>query len=408
MQRGIATFTLDHGRCPPWLFERMVRLGREMVHALAAEMGPDEFIRRIADPVWFQSLGTVLAFDWNASGLTTILTAALKEAIRGEERDLGIFICGGKGKTSRKTPQEIETWGGRLGLPDGTVHNLTYNSRMSAKVDSALVQDGFNIYHHAFFFAVSKNRHPERLPGVEGQPVPRQNSGQTTNVVWTVIQQGMNTETQRARRYHWHSANILDLVSEPHTGIASQGKSSTTLNLAAKSSRPTQELSVELVHQGYWALMKDIEVLRKYSSPLNQSVSFRSRQGDLFTLLNLEGREYHSHPVVREKFDSSRYLEKILSKLTAEKPATYENLLAAEGVGPKTMRALALVGEVIYGAKPSYEDPARYGFAFGGKDGSPYPVDRSTYDQAISILRRAVLQTHAAASEKRAMLGRLG
>lgn len=143
MQRGIATFTLDYGTCPRWLFERMVSLGREMTRVLIEEYGPQEFIKRISDPVWFQSLGTVLAFDWNASGLTTILTAALKEAIRGQEKELGIFICGGKGKTSRKTPDEILSWGEKLNLPPIHANNLVYNSKMSAKVDSALIQDGF-------------------------------------------------------------------------------------------------------------------------------------------------------------------------------------------------------------------------------------------------------------------------
>src|SRR3990172_235663 len=156
MKRGVATFTLDTGKCPPWLFQRMVSLGREMTRVLVEEYGPTEFVKRIADPVWFQSLGTVLAFDWNASGLTTILTAALKESIRGHERELGIFICGGKGKTSRKTPDEIKNWGETLSLPEQNVNNLVYNSKMSAKVDSALVQDGFQIYHHSFFF--SRNR----------------------------------------------------------------------------------------------------------------------------------------------------------------------------------------------------------------------------------------------------------
>lgn len=150
--RGIATFTLDYGKCPPWLFQRMVRLGREMTQVLIDEYGPDEFIKRIADPVWFQSLGTVLAFDWNASGLTTILTAALKEAIRGQERDLGVFIAGGKGKTSRKTPDEIVEWGERLNFNPNLSNQLVYSSKMAAKVDSSLVQDGYQIYHHAFFF----------------------------------------------------------------------------------------------------------------------------------------------------------------------------------------------------------------------------------------------------------------
>ena len=167
MQRGIATFTLDYGKCPPWLFEKMKNLGREMARVIVMEYGPDEFIKRLADPVWFQSLGTVLAFDWNASGLTTILTAALKEALRGEEERLGVFICGGKGKTSRKTPEQIQSWGENLNLPANQISNLVYNSKMAAKVDSSLVQDGFQIYHHSFFF--------------------------TKSGAWTVVQQGMNT-----------------------------------------------------------------------------------------------------------------------------------------------------------------------------------------------------------------------
>ena len=166
MQRGIATFTLDYGKCPAWLFQRMTKLGREMTRVIVTEYGPEEFIKRLADPVWFQSLGTVLAFDWNASGLTTILTAALKEALRGEEEKLGVFICGGKGKTSRKTPEQIQSWGENLNLRQNQISNLVYNSKMAAKVDSSLVQDGFQIYHHSFFF--------------------------TKSGAWTVVQQGMN------------------------------------------------------------------------------------------------------------------------------------------------------------------------------------------------------------------------
>jgi hypothetical protein len=165
IERGIATFGLDYGKCPAWLFERMKKLSREMIRVIVEEYGPDEFVKRIADPVWFQSLGTVLAFDWNSSGLTTILTAALKEAIRGNEKNLGIFICGGKGKTSRKTPDEIKNWGERLNLIPNNTENLIYNSKMAAKVDNALVQDGFQIYHHSFFFS--------------------------NNGSWTVVQQGM-------------------------------------------------------------------------------------------------------------------------------------------------------------------------------------------------------------------------
>lgn len=381
MKRGFATFTLDTGRCPRWLFERMVKLGREMTQILIAEYGPDEFIHRISDPVWFQSLGTVLAFDWNASGLTTTLTAALKEAIQGEERNLGIFICGGKGKTSRKTPDQIEEWGGRLSLPTNQVENLVYNSRMSAKVDSSLIQDGYQIYHHTFFFS--------------------------ENGSWTVVQQGMNKEKKSARRYHWFSENAKDLVCEPHTGIMSVIKQNEVLNLTARESEKTRSISSELVNRGnYSSLMKDINILRKHSSPLSRMVAI-SQCSDETVMLELANKEFHHHPVQREDFSKSKYLEKILWKVCDQKPENYENLLATEGVGPKTMRALALVSEVIYGARPSYEDPARYSFAHGGKDGTPYFVDRSTYDKNIEILKNVVRKMRFNDKEKDKIIGRL-
>ena len=358
----------------------MVRLGREMTYVLVDEYGSSEFVKRIADPVWFQSLGTVLAFDWNASGLTTILTAALKEAIYGQEKDLGIFICGGKGKTSRKTPDEITSWGERLGLPPAAVDNLVYNSRMSAKVDSALVQDGFQIYHHSFFF----------------------NRGGS----WSVVQQGMNTKNVTARRYHWYSENINDLVCEPHSGIATQARSNSTLNLTAKTSGRTREVSTDLVSASYETLARDIQILRKHSSELSKMISVKSG-GDIVTLLSLSDVEFRNHPVELENFFESKYLKKILAKLCEIKPATYESLLATEGVGPKTVRALSLVSEVIYGAKPSYEDPARYSFAHGGKDAIPYPVDRPTYDQTIEIMKAAVAKSRINVVEKDKALRRL-
>ncbi|MBU2265177.1 DUF763 domain-containing protein, partial [Patescibacteria group bacterium] len=340
IQRGIATFGLDYGTCPPWLFERMVKLGREMIRCIVAEEGPDEFIRRLADPAWFQSLGTVLAFDWNASGLTTILTAALKEAIRGQELDLGIFICGGKGKTSRKTPDEITNWGNRLNLASQPISSLVYNSRMAAKVDSALIQDNFQIYHHAFFF--------------------------TKNGAWTVVQQGMNASEQSARRYHWHSEDVKNLINEPHSGIASQITLPNVLNMSANQSSQNRQISTELVGQNFGALMKDVKILARHSSNLSQMADLANGQQRL-KLLNLETVEFTSHPILKENFFQSKYLEKIFWILCDRKPENYEKLLATEGVGPKTIRALALVSEIIYGAKPSYEDPARYSFAHGGK-----------------------------------------
>ena len=383
MKRGIATFTLDYGKCPPWLFERMVKLGREMTRVLIEEYGPDEFIKRISDPVWFQSLGTVLAFDWNASGLTTILTAALKEAIRGQERDYGVFICGGKGKTSRKTPDEILEWGERLNLAPSHANNLVYNSRMSAKVDSSLVQDGFQIYHHSFFFSVNGS--------------PSTSSGPSA---WTVVQQGMNTQNQTARRYHWYSENVQDLVVEPHSGIATQsGIAGSTLNLTSKKSDKTRKISTELVSDGYQTLLNDIEIIKKHSTNTSQMVSLK-RGRDELTLLKLHDVNFSHHPVEREDFWNSPYLKKILTKLAHLKPKTYEKLLATEGVGPKTIRALSLVSEIIYGATPSYEDPARYSFAHGGKDSIPYPVDRPTYDQTIETLKQVVVKSRINPFEK--------
>ena len=344
-----------------------------MTRVLVAEFGPDEFVRRISEPVWFQSLGTVLAFDWNASGLTTILTAALKEAIRHREEELGVFICGGKGKTSRKTPQEITNWADKLSLPGECADNLVYNSRMSAKVDNSLVQDGYQIYHHSFFFS--------------------------KNGSWTVVQQGMNQINVSARRYHWFSENIEDLVCEPHTGIVTTAKRQPSLNLTARDSENTRELSVEFASSGYRPLMKDIEILRKHSSNLSRMVSAKHK-GQQLTLLQLEDTEFRTHPVVCEDFSRSRYLEKILHLLCDRQPESYEQLVAFKGVGPKTIRALALVAEVIYGAEPSYEDPARYSFAHGGKDGIPYPVDRDTYDKTISTMIEAVRCSHISPHEK--------
>lgn len=380
MKRGIATFSLDWGRTPQWLFERMLKLAREITYVLIDEYGPDEYIKRLADPIWFQSLGTLLAFDWNASGLTTTLTAVLKEAIRGQEKNLGIFICGGKGKASRKTPNEIQYWGERLNLSGERVKNLIYNSRMAAKVDNSLVQDDYQIYHHCFLFS--------------------------KNGSWSVIQQGMNLKNQTARRYHWHSENIKDIIEEPHTGIASQLILQKTLNLTSSKSSKNREISLQLVNAGFAALVKDLKILRKHSSKLSKVYTFRYKS-DEYSWMKLEDIEFYSHPVENENFWESKYLEKILRKLSDKKPKNYEELLSERGVGPKTIRALSLISELIYNAKPSYEDPARYCFAHGGKDSIPYPVDKTTYDKTINILAEIVGKTKLNSIQKDKILKRL-
>jgi hypothetical protein len=378
---GIATFTLDEGKCPKWLFERMTKLSKKIIRVIVEEYGEEEFIRRIADPVWFQSLGTVLAFDWNSSGLTTVLTAALKEAIKGDEDKYGIFICGGKGKTSRKTPEEIINWGEKLSLSKEKTNVLVYTSKMVAKVDSALIQDGYQIYHHTFFF--------------------------TRKGTWTVVQQGMNLEDQTARRYHWHSENVKSFVSEPHTGIVSETFKEKVLNLTAKESEKNRETCLDLVRSGYYSLLKDLELLEKYSSKLHKILTFKAslkNENTLFVrLLKLEDKEYKTHPVIFENFFRNKYLKRILWQICEEKPKNYEELLAIYGVGPRTVRALALVAEIIYGAKPSYQDPARYSFAHGGKDGTPYHVDRKTYDETIKILSEVIKKTKLPFSKKKNM-----
>ncbi len=384
MKKGIATFTLDYGKCPAWLFNRMVRLSREMTKVLVEEYGPDEFIKRIADPVWFQSLGTVLAFDWNASGLTTVLTGALKEAIRYQEKDLGIFIAGGKGKTSLKTPDQITNWGHILNLPEPMTKTLVRNSKMSAKVDSSLVQDGYQLYHHVFFFS--------------------------KNGAWAVVQQGMNTKNKTARRYHWHDVLKKDInhnfVNEPHSGISAQKKEDIVLNLVAKDSDKTRDTSTKLIQSGYNQLRSDLKLLAKHQNEMSKMLRFRKKD-DTYTFLQLEDEDFHHHEVELEDFSNSKYLDKILKKLDELKPKTYEDLVETKGVGPKTVRALSLISEVIYGAKPSYMDPARYSFAHGGKDTIPFPVDRKTYDNTIEILAKAVRKTRIAPLEKDKILRRI-
>lgn len=370
MRTGITTMTLDYGQCPPWLFQRMTRLGRVVALAIISEFGSAEFIRRLSDPVWFQSLGTLMAFDWNASGLTITTTAALKEALRGLEKDADIFICGGKGKTSRKTPDQIKNWSWIIGFDQKISDWLVYTSRTTAKVDSALIQDGFTLYHHNFIF------------NKKGQ--------------WTVVQQGMNTQIGRARRYHWLGESVKTFIEEPHSGIATQAKLSSVLDLTSKTSKKNKDVALELVKHEK-SLYRDLKILSSNSPG-------RSPYGHLpggkypFKILELPGIEFSHHPVENEFLHPQ--LRKTIDKVVVAQPNSFESLLMTPGVGGKTIRALSLVAEVIYGAKPSYEDPARYSFSFGGKDGTPYPVDRTTYDKTLSVLENAVRKSNLWLKEK--------
>ena len=341
MRTGIATFSLDTGKCPKWLFERMEKLAGIVSEIIIEEFGEEEFLKKLSDPYWFQAFGCALAFDWNSSGLTVTTTAALKSALK--KRNLGIYVCGGKGKTSRKTPEELVELGEKLGIDP--IKYVNY-SKLIAKIDNSLIQDGFNIYHHTFILTKSGN--------------------------FTVIQQGMNTYYSLARRYHWWSGAIKeDITLEPHTGIVSQKIFKNVLNLTAKESLENKKLIVDLINSPK-ELIKDLKYLEK-------------PQKSLF----LPNIEFKYHPVLNERFDVKR-LKKTIEKASFLKPESIEKLLLIEGVGPKTIRALSLIGELIYQKPVSKIDPARYTFAHGGKDGTPYPVDRKTYDETIKILDKAL------------------
>jgi len=334
MRTGFADLPLHGGRAPRWLFSRMSRLARSIVELVVLEHGTAGLLERMSDPGWFQALGCVLGFDWHSSGLTTTTCGAIKEGIRGEEESLGLFVAGGKGAASRRTPAEIATWGDRTGIE---ADPLIYASRTSAKVDSAAVQDGYQIYHHSFLF--------DR----DGR--------------WAVVQQGMNEDNGMARRYHWLSARLEDFVCEPHAAVCCDRRSP-TLNLVARESEEARKTTSELARERPERLVSELEGLKRIELP-------------------------RRHAVLISDISPGR-LERIFVKTYEAQPEDFRVLLGIAGVGGKTIRALALVAELVYGSAPSFEDPARYSFAHGGKDGIPYPVDRPLYDGTISILERAI------------------
>ena len=349
---GIAYLPLHYGKAPRWLFDRMVKLAREITIAIVADFGSEEMLRRLSHPYWFQAFGCILGFDWHSSGVTTTLCGALKEGIKGLEQDMGLFIAGGKGRTSRRTPSEIETWGERVSLNPAP---LVYASRMSAKVDSSAVQDGYQLYHHTFLF--------------------------TSAGSWTVIQQGMNEVNRYARRYHWLGEAVSSFVNEPHSAILSEVKGQ-ALNLVARESDSARTTIADIAtQQKPHDILTDLKRLKTLNLPSHHPLGVH----DL-------------HP------DS---LSKILLSTYERQPHDFEQLLGLSGVGPKTIRALSLISELVYGVAPSYQDPARYSFAHGGKDGIPYPVDRKTYDQSIELLRKAIHKTKLGIREKNETINRL-
>ncbi len=345
---GSADLPLHGGRVPAWLHERMARLGGAIVEYIAMEYGREELLSRISDPFWFQSFGAVLGMDWHSSGITTSVMGALKKSVNARSSDLGLYVCGGRGKQSRRTPRELLEISNRTGL-DGDA--LVRNSRLVAKIDNTAVQDGFQIYLHSFILSDRGD--------------------------WSVVQQGMNPAVGYARRYHWHSPSIHSFVSDPHKSIygANQG---TILNMVDRRAAPAQQGILNLVSDKPAKILKEAMHLHMPAH----------------------------HDVKARNVDLKRLGSILYTTQEAEIP-DFESLLLTEGLGPRTLQSLALVSEVIHGTSSRFDDPARFSFAHGGKDGFPTPVPLQVYDETIQFMDKVVAGAKINRTEKSTALKKL-
>jgi hypothetical protein len=345
---GSADLPLHYGAVPKWLAERMSRLGFAITESIITEYGKEEVLRRLSDPFWFQSLGAVMGMDWHSSGITTSVMGALKRAINPHSKELGIYICGGKGKYSRQTPQEL------LQIADATGINgneLVRCSKLSAKVDNTAVQDGFQLYTHNFIVS---------------------DTGE-----WAVVQQGMRTEDKTARRYHWHSKNIRSFVEEPHTGICGINQGN-ILNLTAVEAKGSRHGILNIAADDP---EKIIHEFKRLCMPAHHDV--RAKDINLKRLGSMLWLAHETHP------------------------DDFEELLLLQGVGPRTIQSLALVSEVIHGSPTRFKDPARFSFAHGGKDGHPFPVPMRVYDETIATLENAVQKAKIGLTDKSTAIKKL-
>jgi uncharacterized protein len=361
---GSADLPLHGGRVPPWLAERMTRLGTIMTQAIVHRYGRDEFLRRMANPFWFQSFGAVMGMDWHSSGITTSVIGALKRGLAPLQDELGIFVCGGRGKHSRKTPAELLEIGMRTGI-DGAA--LARASRLTAKVDSAAVQDGFDLYLHGFFV--------------------------TDNSQWTVVQQGMNDARGQARRYHWLSEGLTSFVDDPHSAIDGPGQGE-IINLADHRATASRSAQLDLLASiGPDGILRELAALEPAGVPAAQPV--------------LPHLIMPAHHDVRASDVIARRLHGNLAAAADRGAKDFPDLLLTPGVGARTVEALALVAEVLHGAPCRFTDPARFSFAHGGKDRHPFPVPIKVYDETIRVLKSAVQKAKLGASEELAALQRL-
>jgi hypothetical protein len=330
-RKGYADMPLHYGKVPQWLASRMSLLGGAIAEAIVLEYGRSMLLKKMSDPFWFQSLGCVLGMDWHSSGITTSVMGALKRTVNERSADLGIYICGGRGKYSRQTPHELFNIGYKTGID---AQRMIYNSRLSAKVDNTAIQDGFNLYLHSFIVTVDNE--------------------------WAVIQQGMNTDTKIARRYHWHSPTVSTFLEEPHSSIYGKNQGN-ILNLTDKDAKDTKQGILKLTKENPQQLLNEIPAL---IMPL--------------------------HHDVREKDVNIKRLGAALALAHENNVIDMESLLLLEGVGPRTIQSLTLVSEVIHGTPSRFKDPARFSFAHGGKDGHPFPVPEQVYDETITVLEKAL------------------
>lgn len=340
MKRGTADLPLHYGTVPPWLAQRMSLLGGAIAEAIIIEYGRPALLQRLSDPFWFQSLGCVLGMDWHSSGITTSVMNALRKAINYRSEELGVYICGGRGKFSRETPNQLLEVADKTGLNG---NELVRCSKLAAKVDNTAVQDGFQLYLHTF--VVTK----------EGD--------------WSVIQQGMNPNERMARRYHWLSSSLRSFMEEPHTSVCGRNQG-LILNLTDKLAAPTKEGIVELTKEMPDKLMREVSIILP------------------------------NHHEVREEDVNLKRLGAALLLAHETNVSDMESLLLLEGVGPRTLQSLTLVSEVIHGTPSRFSDPARFSFAHGGKDGHPFPVPTSVYDETVEVFDKAIRQARLGDKEK--------
>lgn len=322
---------LHGGRVPAWLADRMTQLGTAIVESILLHYGPSALLSRLSDPYWFQALGSVMGMDWHSSGITTSVIGALKRGLNPRASELGLYVCGGRGRHSRNTPSELRAIAETQGL-DGDA--LVRISRLTAKIDNNCIADGFQIYLHSFIVAA--------------------------NGEWSIVQQGLNDQSGLARRYHWHSANVRDFLSDPHTGIAGAHQG-TIMNLVDAHAAPAQDALITIGHAHPDATLQEV---RRLVMPLH-------------------------HDVRAENVDLTR-LGAVLAVAYERDLKSFADLLLVENLGPRTLQTLAMVAEVVHGTPVRFSDPARFSFALGGKDGHPFPVPLKTYDESIGLLRRSL------------------